>query len=180
MAKSKPIQEWVSLATRLDADETVAKALETLEQANVTFGVVSDPAGGWIATITLRQLRDASKGTSVRTLVSGKPRPIVTEPGIKFDSVVKKLVHRPGFETDLADIVVQEQDKLRGVVPRARIIDRASLIVIRWGADRLEGAPIDVMLYECEICQERKLVAYYDPKNPPKCKAGHLMKPVEE
>ncbi|MGQ9928666.1 MAG: hypothetical protein ACUVS4_17615 [Chloroflexaceae bacterium] len=45
---------------------------------------------------------------------------------------------------------------------------------------RLEGAPVDLLFFECPEDHERTLVAYYDPQNPPRCSQGHLMKPVED
>jgi hypothetical protein len=67
------------------------------------------------------------------------------------------------------------------VLPREVVTKGASQVVTRgMNEGRLEGAPLDVLFYECPIDHERKLVAYYDPRNPPRCRLGHDMAPVED
>jgi CBS domain-containing protein len=181
MADPKLVGEVISPVAQLDPDATVAEAVETLDRAGAAFGVVSGARGELLALVTAEQLRAGhSGGQRLQMLVADAPRPIVVEPRVTLDSVIQRLTKDLVLQPGLAGIVVQERDHLKGVVPRDEIVEYASRTAKRGIADRLEGAPVDVLLYECEIDHERKLVAYYDPKNPPRCSAGHLMKPVEE
>lgn len=180
MADAKQVQEMLSPVMLLDVRATVADALQRLEQANAAFGIVGDEKGQPLGLVTAEQLRAADSDACLQSLISDAPGPIFIEPHVTIDNAVKMLAKDLVLKPNLAGIIVQEQGQVRGVLPRQVVVEHASQVVTRETADRLEGAPIDVLFFECPEDHERKLVAYYDPQNPPKCSKGHLMKPVED
>jgi hypothetical protein len=173
------VQEFMFAVEGLGADMTVAEALEILERTSVTLGVVRGTEGTLLATVSLEQLRAVNGNQLMQTYAASLPRPIVSEPRIPFASVVRALKKYSALDPDLVGIVVQDGDRLQGVVPGKTIQDYISFQVLRGEGNRLEGAPVDVLMFECETCPERRFIAYYDPNNPPKCSAGHVMKLVE-
>jgi len=179
VATPKKVQELALPVLVLEANMTVAEALKKLEHAQATLGVVSDARAQPLGIVTTEQLHAAQKSASVNSLIGTTPRPIMVEPSATIDDVVKMLAKDLVLNPDLAGVIVQEQGEVQGVLPRKTIVEYASRVVTRGTVDRLEGAPVDTLFFECSEDHERKLVAYYDPQNPPKCSKGHLMKPVE-
>jgi len=84
------------------------------------------------------------------------------------------------FHPRLQGVIVRERGQVQGVLPRQELVERASRLVTRSIVDRMEGAPVDILYFECPMDGERQLVAYYDPGNPPTCSQGHRMRPVED
>lgn len=179
MATLKKVRELALPVLILEANVTVAEALKKLEQAKTTFGVISDERGQPLGLVTVEQLHAAQKDVSVNSLIVTTLRPTMVEPSVTIDDVVKMLAKDLVLNPDLSGVIVQDQGKVQSVLPRKTIVEYASRVVIRGTIDRLEGAPVDMLFFECPEGHERKLVAYYDPQNPPKCSKGHLMKPVE-
>ncbi len=173
------VQELILPVAVLEANMTVSEALTKLEQTEAIFGVVSDEKGQALGLVTVEQLHAAQKNASVQSLIVTTPRSITVEPSVTIDDVVKMLAKDLVLNPDLSGVIVQDQGKVQGVLPRKTIVEYASRVVTRGTVDRLEGAPVDTLFFECIEDHERKLVAYYDPQHPPRCSKGHLMKPVE-
>ena len=180
MANAKLVQEFLSPVVSLDTNLTVAEALSRLERANSGFGIVGDKKGKPLALVSLEQLHATDKSAPLLSLIMDVQRPIIVEASVTIDDAVTMLAKDLVLNPDLAGIVVQDRDRLQGVLPRRAIIEHTSRIVTRSTADRLEGAPVDALFFECPDDHERILVAYYDPQNPPLCSKGHLMRPVED
>jgi len=179
MATRKQVRELILPVSILENTMTVTESLKKLEQATATFGIINDAKGQLLGLVTVEQLRTANKDTSVQSLVTIGAHPIVLEPSVTIDDAVKLLAKNLVLNPDLVGVIVEDHGKIQGVLSRKTIVEYASRVVTRGTIDRLEGAPVDTLFFECPEDHERKLVAYYDPQNPPKCSRGHLMKPVE-
>lgn len=179
MATLEKVQQFTQPAALLNADMTAAEALEKLAQSQTLFGVICDANGQWLGGVTREQLQAAQEDVDIRQLVAGQ-RVITLEPGVAIESAVRMLAKDLVLHPDLPGVIVPTQGHLQGVLPRQALVEYASRIVTRTVGDRMEGAPIDLLFFECPEDGERKLVAYYDPQNPPRCSRGHLMKPVED
>lgn len=173
------VQQFAQPAALLAADMTVAEALEKLAQSQMPFGVIRDEKGQWLGVVTRGQLQATQEDVDIRQLTAVR-RVITIEPEVAIESAVIMLAKDLVLHPDLSGVIVQTQGHLQGVLPRQVLVEHASRIVTRRSVDRLEGAPVDLLFFECAEDGERQLVAYYDPQNPPKCSRGHSMKPVEE
>ncbi len=174
------IRELLKPFVPLDIGTTVAEALRRLEQAGVTFGVIQDEQGRLAGLVTAEELRKADPQAPLDFLLAAAPSPIFIEPDVRIDHAVQVLAKDLVLRPRLQGVIVREQDRVRGVLPRQELVERASRLVTRSLVDRMEGAPVDILYFECPIDGERQLVAYYDPRNPPTCSQGHRMQPVEE
>ncbi|MGB9872578.1 MAG: CBS domain-containing protein [Anaerolineae bacterium] len=174
------VREAAAPAVTLDAGATVAEALARLEQAGVEFAVLRDAQGALRGPVTLTDLRRAEGEASLEAIWEETPPPIVVPPGMDVDqvarTVARDLVLNPGFQ----GVIVREGDRVLGVLPRRLLAQRAARWATRGTADRLEGAPVDILYFECPVDGERRMVPYYDPQNPPTCSQGHPMEPVED
>lgn len=178
MATLEKVQQFAQPAALLEADMTAAEALEKLTQSQTPFGVIRDEKGQWLGIVTREQLQAAPKDAVLRQMIAR--RVLTVEPEVTMESAVTMLAKDLVLHPDLSGVIVQTQGRLQGVLPREVLVEHASRVVTRGSAGRLEGAPVDLLFFECAEDGERKLVAYYDPQNPPRCSQGHLMKPVED
>ena len=174
------VRELLKPSIPLDAGTTVAEALGRLEQAGVTFGVIQDEQGRLAGVVTAEELRKVDPQARLDTLLAAAPSPIFIEPDVSIEDAVEVLAKDLVLRPRLQGVIVREQGQVRGVLPRQELVERASRLVIRNIVDRMEGAPVDLLYFECPIDGERQLVAYYDPRNPPTCSQGHQMQPVED
>lgn len=179
MTTLKKVQQFALPAAILEADLTAAEALQKLTQSQTPFGVIRDQKGRWRGIVTREQLQAAPEDVDIRQLTTAQ-RVITVEPEVTVESTVEMLAKDLVLHPDLPGVIVQTQGHLQGVLPRRVLVEHASRIVTRTVSDRLEGAPVDLLFFECPEDGERQLVAYYDPQNPPKCSQGHRMKPVED
>lgn len=179
MAMFEQVRQFTLPAVILEADWKAAEALQKLAQSQAPFGVVCDQKGQWLGIVTREQLQEAQRDVDLRQLTAAQPV-ITVEPEVTVESAAEMLAKDLVLHPALPGVIVQTQGHLQGVLPRRVLLERASRIVTRTFTDRLEGAPVDLLFFECPEDGERKLVAYYDPQNPPKCSQGHLMKPVED
>ena len=164
----------------LDPEQTVAQATDELNQEKATVGIVNDPVAGFPGLVTKRLLkRSANKQEKLASLIASLPRPSPVRADDKLAPIVEVLAHELITDRSLAGLVVwDEQQQVIGVVPRKRLARVAAGMIERGGdSSRLEGASILTGAYfYCPQDGEEKLVSYYNPANPPKCKNGHLMK----
>ena len=174
------IRELLKPTISLDASMTVAEALRRLEQAGMTFGIIQDEQGRLARLVTAEELRKADPQAQLNSLLAAAPSPIFIEPNVRIDHAVRLLAKDLVFHPRLQGVIVREQGQVRGVLPRRELVERASRLVTRSIVDRMEGALVDILYFECPMDGERQLVAYYDPGNPPTCSQGHRMRPVED
>ncbi len=174
------VREAAVPAVILEAETTVAGALARLEQAGVEFAVLRDAQGALRGPVALEILRRAGGEASLEAIEEETPPPIVVPPGMDVDqvarTVARDLVLNPRFQ----GVIVQEGERVLGVLPRRLLAQRAARWATRGTADRLEGAPVDILYFACPVDGERQMVPYYDPQNPPTCSQGHRMQPVED
>jgi len=173
-------RELLKPSISLDAGTTVAEALRRMEQAGVTFGVIQDEQGRPTGLVTAEELHKANPQAPLSSLLTVTLSPIFIEPDVSIDHAVQVLAKDLVLRPRLQGVIVREQGQVRGVLPRQELVERASPLVTRSLVDRMEGAPVDILYFECPIDGERQLVAYYDPRNPPTCNQGHRMQPVED
>lgn len=178
MATFEKVQQFAQPAALLEADMTAAEALEKLTQSQTPFGVIRAEQGQWLGVVTREQLQAAPKDVFLRQMIAR--RVLTVEPEETLENAVRMLAKDLVLHPDFSGVIVQTQGRLQGVLPREVLVEHASRVVTREIPVRLEGAPIDPLFFECAEDGERKLVAYYDPQNPPRCSQGHRMKPVED
>ena len=176
----RTIRELLKPSTTLETSMTVAEAMRRLEQAGVTFGVIQDKQGRLTGLVTAEELRKADPQAQLNSLLAATHSPISIEPDVRIDHAVRVLAKDLVLRPQLQGVIVREQDRVRGVLPRQELVERASRLVTRSIVGRMESAPVDLLYFECPIDGERQLVAYYDPRNPPTCSQGHRMQPVED
>lgn len=174
------VREAVVPAVTLDAGATVAEALARLEQAGATFAVLRDEQGGLRGPIPVETLKKV-KATESRLadMAIDAPSPIFAPPGISIDQVARLVAKDLVLNPRLAGVVVKEGDQVLGVLTRQFLAQSAARLTTRGTTDRMEGAPVDILYFECPKDGERQLVAYYDPQHPPTCSQGHRMQPVD-
>ena len=173
------VRDFVAPAVTLDVS-TVAEAPARPEQAGAEFAVLRDEQGGLRGPVSLEALRRAEAEGRLAEAWKEAPPPIVVRPDMRVDDVTRRLAKDLVLNPRLAGVIVQEGEQVLGVLPRSFLAQRASRLVTRGTADRLEGPPVDLLYFECPQDGERQLVAYYDPQNPPTCRQGHRMRPVED
>lgn len=151
------------------------EVLRELTQAQAEVGLVHGADGD--ALLVSDRLRSADPEQPVGELTHPEP-PLVVSSDQPLDSVVDAaafdLVTRPS----LPGAIVQLAEGGLAFLPRSALIARANLAT-RATVDRLEGAPVDLLVFQCPGDGERQIVSYYDPSNPPMCRSGHRMQPVE-
>jgi CBS domain-containing protein len=174
------IRELLKPTISLDASMTVAEALRRLEQAGMTFGIIQDEQGRLARLVTAEELRKADPQAQLNSLLAAAPSPIFIELDVSIDHAVQVLAKDLVLHPQLQGVIVREQGQVRGILPREELTKKASRLVTRSIVDRMEGAPVDVLYFECPIDGERLLVGYYNPGHPPTCSQGHQMQPVED
>jgi len=174
------IRELLKPTISLDASTTVVEALRQLEQAGMTFGIIQDEQGRLAGLVTAEELRKADPQAQLNSLLAAALSPIFIEPDVSIDHAVQVLAKDLVLHPQLQGVIVREQGQVRGVLPREELTKKASRLVTRSIVDRMEGAPVDVLYFECPIDGERLLVGYYNPGHPPTCSRGHQMQPVED
>ena len=177
------VREAAAPAVTLDAGATIAEALEQLERAGAAFAVIRDEQGslrGPIPVETLRQAGEQARDSRLENALKNVPPPIVVPPQMNVDQVTRMVAKDLVLNPRLTGVVVREGDQVQGVLSRRFLAQRASRLVMRGTADRLEGPPVDILYFECPVDGERQIVPCYDPKNPPTCSQMHLMQPVED
>jgi CBS domain-containing protein len=179
MAEST-VRELLAPAIILDPTRTVAEALRQLEQAGVTFCVIQGEQGRQAGLVTVEELHKADPQAQLNSLLAAAPSPVFIEPNVRIEHAVRVLAKDLVLHPRLQGVIVRERGQVQGVLPRQELVERASRLVTRSIVDRMEGAPVDILYFECPMDGERQLVAYYDPGNLPTCSQGHRMRPVED
>lgn len=170
----KPVTKVVE---NLTAGEALAKMhSEETEVLLIVDGVRRLPK----ALLLKAELEQVPPDSALQEVARYAPEPESVKAPYDLDYVAQR--HSGYLEKwpNLPGLLVDTGQDFR-MLPREDITKGASRVVTRgMNQGRLEGAPLDVLFYECPIDHERKLVAYYDPRNPPRCKLGHDMTPVED
>lgn len=174
------VREAATPAVILDAEAIVAETLEQLQRAGVEFVVLRDAQGALRGPVTLEALRQAQEEGWSKAIWQEAPSPIVVPPDMSVDQVTWMVAKDLVLNPRVAGVLVREGDRVRGVVSRKFLAQRASRLTTRGTADRMEGPPVDILYFECPVDGERQLVPYYDPQSPPTCSQGHRMQPVED
>ncbi len=174
------VRDAVTPTVILDARATVAEALARLDQAGAAFIVLQDEYGGLQGPFPAETLRQAEGQVRLGDALTGAPPPIVISSQMDVGQVTRMVAKDLVLNPRLAGVIVREEGRVLGVIPRTLLAQRASRLGTRGAADRMEGSPLDILYFECPVDGERRLVDYYDPQNPPICSHGHRMKPVED
>jgi hypothetical protein len=161
----------------LEAGDSAENALAQSGDARLV--AVSHAAHKLPAILRTDRIRAAPEDTTLADLLpEGDPPPLL-EADLPLDAAVERLAMSFVLNPSLAGGLVEIGADHWGVVPRRVFVEHAGLMTTRGGGDRLEGAPVGLLVFECEEDHDRKVVAYYDPDNPPRCRNGHLMKLVD-
>ncbi|MFN8490282.1 MAG: hypothetical protein U0350_22030 [Caldilineaceae bacterium] len=174
------VKEYLSQDfTQLDPVLTVAQAIEQLGREQKTYGVVRVAGEELAVLVTAGMLRrapdlQASVGNFAKTLPSLAP----VKRNDVIEQVVRRLANALVSDPKLAGLIVQDDQEVIGIVSRPKLVEIAGRVITRGGdASRLEGASSLLgVYYYCPVDGEEKLVSYYNPANPPRCRQGHLMK----
>jgi hypothetical protein len=160
---------------------TIDEAINQLVQNKAAFGIITSPRNELLGLISVEELSSVeNKKMLVKTLTPRAAELIVVESPETLEEVVQNHTKELEVRPNLAWIVIKEQGQIRGILPRHLIITQAKRVVTRgFGIDRLEGSPLDTLFFKCKIDNERKIVNYYDPTDPPRCSKKHLMIPDE-
>jgi hypothetical protein len=182
MSDSWMVKDEMVLTVRLEANVTAWDGLQTLDQKNVEYGVISDETGKLFAIVTKEQLKTAETDEPLRALTKDIPHLEAIELDDTFDIIVQVWADNFVFNQDLLGIVVQKQGDVQGILLRKTIVEHALSML---SGRRLAGSPLGPtgsVLFECPIDYERKYidVDYYDPRNPPVCSNGHKMRRIRE
>ena len=166
--------EELQQVSKFGEDLTAGEALEKMRSEGVTIGLVVDRVRSLPkALLSERELERADPKTKLEKLVMHAPELVSVKAPYKLSDVVQRHAKYVELRPNLPGVLVDVGEGFR-VLPREIITKSATRVVTRGMNDgRLEGAPLDVLFYKCPIDNERKLVAYYDPKNPPRCTLGH-------
>ncbi len=180
MPETQSVEQLISRAfVQVKADATVGEALKALQDAQAQYIVVASTQNNPLSVIGVQQLRAANANEAVGTFVQHMPA-LVLEPNVPISSAARALAKDLVLKPQLAGVLVQAQGRAEGILPRKTIVDYAARNVTRGTSDRLEGSPLDVLIYECPVDHERQIITYYDPAHPPMCSQGHLMQPIED
>ncbi len=167
--------------TKVAEDQTAGRALDAMRSEGTKVLLIVDSARGLPKALLSRvELEQALPDSPLEEVAKYAPEPVGVKAPYDLDRVAQR--HSGYLERwpNLPGLLVETGEGFR-VLPREVITKGASKVVTRgMNEGRLEGAPLDVLFYECPIDHERKLVAYYDPRNPPRCRLGHDMAPVED
>lgn len=180
MADSKNVKDITLPVVRINAGETVGDAINKLEVAKAKYGIFGGGQDELLALFTVEQLRARDADEPINAYAQTVPRPVVVESHLTLDDCAQKHAIDFVLQPELPGIVVREGEAVNGILPRQMILSNAAHIVSKRSIDRLEGSPLDSLIFECLIDHERKIVDYYDPNNRPLCRNGHQMEPVEE
>jgi hypothetical protein len=165
-------------AKLLKASGTVAEVLSEL--GDVPYGVLKGESGELLALLSVDELRSINSNEPIQTFIANQSRPLTVDLQLELDKVVQGFAQDFVAHPDRGGLIVQDKGEVKGILPRKTIVEQALRIVSRRSIDRLEGAPLDVMIFECTEDPERKILDYYDSANPPKCSKGHEMKLLED
>lgn len=174
------VREAILPAEVLDEESTVAEALARMEQSGAAFVVLRNRQGGLRGPIAVEALRQANGDIRLEELGKPEPPPIIVPLEMGIDRIIRIVAKDLVLNPRIKGVIVREKDQVLGVLPRRLLAQRAARLVTRGTADRMEGAPVDVLYFECPVDGERQIVPYYDPQNPPTCSQGHRMEPVED
>lgn len=175
MPESTRVRDLMCPLPIFEPGQHAGEVLRELVQARAEVGLVRGADGD--AFLVADRLRSADPEQPVGDLAHPEP-PLVVGSEQPLDSVVDAaafdLVTRPS----LPGAIVELPDGGLAFLPRSDLIARANLAT-RQTVDRLEGAPVDLLVFQCPDDGERQIISYYDPANPPMCHRGHRMRPVE-
>ena len=175
MAPKKSIEDLLVTAQVLTPDKSVADALATMNQANLDYCVVKDQEGRLLGVTSVEQLKSKGKQQKLEDIFEGGPPPISLTPALTLDKIEVGVAALFTSDPKLEGIIVDEESPR--VLPRKKILEHALEIVSYRGVDRLEGSPLDVVIYECPIDHERKILEYFTGLAPV-CSQGHPMEIV--
>jgi hypothetical protein len=163
-------------APSLHDTDAVGDARVRLRASRASLAVVLSNEERPIGLVSTGTLRELPSGVSVGEIVRDLPEPLELRGDVSAEVELDRVGRRLLGEPDLLGAVVDLGDGTWTALSRDEI---ATFLGSRTTVDRLEGAPIDVLVFECSTDKERKVVPYYDPRNPPLCSNGHPMKPIK-
>ena len=159
---------------------TVADALAGLQEQGGRYGVVIDQ--GLLVPVVLDAgsvANAADQSARVSEFVASLPWHAPVEKDQSLADVILEIADTFVADERLNGLVVVDDEQLAiGVIPRT-VLAAVAADIVRRGGDigGLEGLPIIIgRMFSCAVDQEEKLVTYYEPSNPPRCRYGHVMK----
>lgn len=160
---------------------TIDQAITQLREGKISFGVITSNRKEFLKVVSMEELTAVEdKARLLRTLVPRDAEPIIVDSPETLDEVVQNYAKKLELRPNLPGIVVMEKGELSGVLPRHIVVRQAKRVVTRSSSMvRIEGSPLDALFFKCPIDNERKMVNYYDPTEPPLCSNRHLMVPDE-
>ena len=162
----------------LDAGQTAAHALEALAKAGVKYGIVTNGAGIPL-TLTTAGLLAANRDPEIQFESATMMPAFVVDVVVSLDQIVlysaQSLVECP----DMAGLIVENEGKVVGVLPRQTIRHYAQQIKTR-GGDITELAGVPQIRAKYFVCPKdkqhyKKLIIRYDPDDPPTCPYHNLV-----
>jgi hypothetical protein len=167
-------------AIPLKEHATIQTAINDLQNAETAFGVVISVRNEKIAVISIDDLTKADGNKTVGTAVPENREIKVVESPETLEEVVENHAKYLELRPNLREIVVTENETVVGVLPRNVIITGATRVVTRGaGILRMEGPPLGALFFRCPEDNERRMVTYYNPDDPPLCSKQHVMVPED-
>jgi hypothetical protein len=167
-------------ARQIEENSKIVEAISDLRANSLDFAVVVSLRNEILGILSIAQLEKATPDKQVKTLVASAQTPIIVDSQESLEDVVKKHSKDLELRPNLGGVIVTSEQQISGVLPRSLIINQARRVVTRGsGIARIEGSPLDTLFFRCEIDNERKMISYYDPADPPRCSNNHKMVPEE-
>jgi len=161
----------------LDPDMTATVASARLAGGPASFGVVLDRKGTLTAIVTAETLRDAGE-EALGNLSRPVPSPPVVDATTPMWRVAEEFAVTLSQSPAIIGVVVRAGARIIGILPSDLVQSAALDSGARHGVDRLEGGSVDVLMFQCPVDHERRIITFYDRSAPPRCRRGHPMEPM--
>ena len=160
----------------LDARKTVAQGREELARVGAPFGIVTSPEAVPITLIASDALA-ADQDPDLRIESISKTPAFVVDSETLLEQAVSFAAQTLIENPEMTGLIVEDQGKVIGVLPRKVIRQYAQQIKTRGGdITELAGVPhVPAKYFVCPKQDYRKLIVRYDPDDPPICPNHNLV-----
>ena len=160
----------------LDAQKTVAQGREELARAGATFGIVTSSDALPITLIDSGTL-PADRDSDLLIESISKTSVFIVDSETLLEQVVSFAAQTLIENPEMTGLIVEDQGKVIGVLPRKVIRQYAQQIKTRGGdITELAGVPhVPAKYFVCPKQDYRKLIVRYDPDDPPTCPNHNLV-----